>query len=178
MWSSVTCTPCCSRSAPISFVTLASASTRRRDAHRTDETSSSIVEHMADVTIDAHTLAFAPMSHLDVFYADAPIFGNAFDQACFSFVIDVSILLFHRASQSSRTVEPGSLLPVAVFAPRSLAPAVRSRPGPMLLLVAQPCPNPDQEPPSDWSYPPCRLLPPGRPRLAPAGARSATTRMN
>jgi hypothetical protein len=59
----------------------------------------------------------------------------------------VYILLFHRASQSSRTVEPGSLLPVAVFAPRSLPPAVRSRPGPMLLLVAQPCPNPDQEPP-------------------------------
>src|SRR5579872_5238564 len=132
---------------------------------------------MADVTIDAHTPAFAPMSRLDVFYADAPIFGDTFDQACFSFVIDVDILLFHRAWQSSRTVEPGSLLPGAVFAPRSLPPAVRSRPGPMLLLVAQPCPNPDQEPPSGLSYPPCRIPPPGRPRPTPAEARSASTRM-
>ena len=52
---------------------------------------------MAFVSIDAHTPAFTPMSHLGVFDADAPVFSYTFDQAGFSFVIDAHILLFHEA---------------------------------------------------------------------------------
>src|SRR5215472_1979372 len=50
------------------------------------------MQHMASVTIHAHTPAFAPMPHLGVFVADEAIFGNPFDQAYLPLLIACDIL--------------------------------------------------------------------------------------
>jgi hypothetical protein len=63
------------------------------DTHGSDETRVQIMQHMALVPIHAHTPTFAPMTHLAIFDADTPIFGNALDETRFPLLIDLYILL-------------------------------------------------------------------------------------
>jgi hypothetical protein len=71
-------------------------------AHGSDQTAIEIVKHMALVAIHAHTTTFASVAHLSIFDADASIFGHAFDQARFPFLIDMHILRFHLLSYLHR----------------------------------------------------------------------------
>src|SRR2546426_4429847 len=129
------------------------------------------------VSIYPHTATFADVPHLPVFDADAPIFGDSFDQAHLLLLVDLHILRFHPASQFPPQAEPGPLRPGARSAPRFPLLAIPSRPDLKPLLADRLDPNPDPARPSGWFHKPS-LLPLLSPRrAAPAKARSATTRM-
>jgi len=58
-----------------------------------DETAIQIMKHMPLVAIYPHTATFTSMAHLPIFDADAPVFGDTLDEAGFSLLIDLPILL-------------------------------------------------------------------------------------
>jgi len=66
---------------------------RRCDSHCSDETCIQVVEHMSLVSIYPHAPTFASVAHLPILDADAPIFGDALDEAGFALLIDLYILL-------------------------------------------------------------------------------------
>ena len=84
-----------------------------------------VLQHVTDVTIDAHTAAFASMPHLGVFNRNTPIFGHSCAQGGTFRRTLLHILLFHLLGRPHAKSHDGSVMALG----RCVEPAFHGRQG-------------------------------------------------